>query len=87
MLAIRRLISNAWLAAPPLVILLALIGAFALLGVASAIIARVAGTQASDNFVADVMTLFGMLILFAPLAIAITALVAVTRWIIARQRR
>lgn len=79
-MAIRRLISNAWLAAPPLVILLAAVVAFALIDVASAIIARLAGTQASDNFVAEIMTLFGMLVLFTPLAIALYALVALARW-------
>ncbi|TPQ34184.1 hypothetical protein C2U70_17640 [Bradyrhizobium guangdongense] len=84
-MAIRRLISNAWLAAPPLVILLGLVAAFALIGVASAIIAHVAGVQASDNFIADIMTLLGMLVLFMPLAIAIYALVALARWISARK--
>ncbi|MBR0828126.1 hypothetical protein JQ596_21555 [Bradyrhizobium manausense] len=81
----RRLISNAWLAAPPLVMLLATVVAFTLIGLASAIIARIAGTQASDNFVADVMTLFGMLVLFTPLAIALYALVALARWMLARR--
>lgn len=84
--AIRRLISNAWLAATPLVVLLAIAGGFAVIGVASAIIARIAGTQWSDDFVANVMTLFGMLVLFAPPAIAAYALVSLARWMLARKR-
>lgn len=83
---IRRFISNAWLAATPLVILFAIVAAFATIGLASEIIARVAGTQASENFVANVMTLFGMLALFTPLAIAIYALVLLARWLSARKR-
>ncbi|MBR0715969.1 hypothetical protein [Bradyrhizobium liaoningense] len=86
-MTVRRLISNAWLAAPPLVILLATIAAFALIGIASVIIARIAGTQASGNFVADAMTLFGMLVLFTPVAIAVYALVALARWIVARKQQ
>jgi hypothetical protein len=86
MLAIRRLISNMWLAATPLVILLALIAAGVAIAIASKVIEGLAGTQASENFVADTMTLFGMLVLFTPLAITIYALVSLARWLIARRR-
>src|SRR5512139_3441841 len=54
MLTIRRFFSNAWLAATPLVILFAIVAAFATIGLASEIIARVAGTQTSENFIANV---------------------------------
>lgn len=81
MLTIRRFISNSSLAATPLVILFAIVGLFALIGLASWIISAIAGPQAADNFVANVMTLFGMLVLFAPLAIMIYALVSLVRWL------
>jgi hypothetical protein len=86
MATLRRFISNAWLAAPPLVILLAIVAAFVTIGLLSAIITRVAGAQASDNFVANVMTVFGMLMLFAPAAIAVYALASLARWWSARRR-
>jgi hypothetical protein len=75
-----------WLAATPLVILLALVTAGVVIAIASNIIEGLAGTQASENFVADVMTLFGLLVLFTPLAIAIYALVSLARWLIAGRR-
>ncbi|WFU44850.1 hypothetical protein QA640_21760 [Bradyrhizobium sp. CB82] len=56
------------------------LGPFALIGPAGWIISTVAGPQASDNFVANVMTLFGMPVLFAPLAILFYALVSLVRW-------
>ena len=86
MLANRRFIINAWLAATPLVIMLALVAAFAVVAIASQIIAHIAGSQASDNFVADVATLFGMAVLFAPLAVLIYAIIAIARWRLARKR-
>ena len=75
-----------WLAATPLVILLALVAAGVMIAIASKIIEGLAGTQASENFVANTMTLFGMLVLVTPLAIAIYALVSLARWLIARRR-
>ncbi len=77
---------SAWLAAPPLIILLAIVAAFVIIGLASEFITRLAGAQASDNFVADVITRFGMPMLFAPLAIFAYALVALARWRSARRR-
>lgn len=82
---IRRFVSNAWLAAAPLAILLAIVAAFVTIGLATAIIARVAGTETSENFFANVMTLFGMLVLFAPPAITVYALVSLARWLLARK--
>jgi hypothetical protein len=79
MLAIKRFIINAWLAATPLVIV-----PFAIVAIGGQIIAHIAGPQASDNFVADVFTLFGMAVLFAPIAILIYAMFAITRWMLAR---
>jgi hypothetical protein len=86
MLAIRRFIINAWLAATPLAIMLALVAAFAIVAIISQIIARVASPEAWDNFVADAATLFGMAVLFAPLAILIYAMISITRWLLARKR-
>jgi hypothetical protein len=85
MLAIKRFICNAWLAATPLVIVLALVGALAAVAIVGQIIARVAGGEASDNFIANVGTLFGMLVLFAPLAIVVYALISIARWLLARR--
>ncbi|MGV7217183.1 hypothetical protein [Bradyrhizobium sp. UFLA05-112] len=76
---IRRFVSNLWLAATPLVILFAIVGLFALIGTASRIVSTVAGPQVSDDFVANVMTLFAMLVLFAPLAILIYAFASLVR--------
>ncbi|GLR90447.1 hypothetical protein [Bradyrhizobium iriomotense] len=91
MLTIRRFVSTRfvstlWLAVTPLVILSAIVGVFALIGPASWIISTLAGPQAADNFVANVMTLFGMLVLFAPLAMMIYALVSLVRWLVPKQR-
>ncbi len=87
MLAIKRFISNAWLAATPLMILLAIVGAFAAVAIVSQILSRVAGPQAADNFVANAGTLVGMLVLFTPLAIALYALVMLARWMLSRRQR
>lgn len=83
MLTIRRVISNLWLAATPLVIILALVAALAAIGIASTIIAHVAGPEAADNFVAEIGTLFGMVVLFTPVAIAVFALISLARWFLA----
>jgi uncharacterized membrane protein len=85
MLAIRRFIIHAWLAATPLAILLALVAAFAVVAIASQIIAHIAGPQASDNLIADLATLFGMAVLFVPLAILTYAIIAITRWLLGRK--
>jgi hypothetical protein len=74
------------LAATPLVTTLGLVAAFALVAIIGQIIARVASPEASENFVADAATLFGMAVLLALLAILIYAMIAITRRLLARKR-
>ena len=67
---VRRTFSNAWLAAAPLVIILliiaALIAVMAILGV----IRLAFGPDAADTALMNAMTVFGMVVVAAPVALA-----------------
>jgi len=83
--SLRRFISASWLVAAPLVVLLLLIVVPILFAVISAIIERLFGSEAADDFSAY---MFGALmwggelvLVFAPIALALYGIVRVARWL------
>jgi hypothetical protein len=84
--AIRRFISNSWLVAAPLVILVLLIGGLAFLGIVYAIVGYVFGAEAADNFIANAMVLFGMAFELGLLGLVIYAMFCVARWFLRRKK-
>lgn len=88
--AIRRFIANAWFAAAPLVILFLLIAIPLCFAIVSAIIGRVWGPQAAEDFTTAVfgaMMWVGELTLgLAPIGLAIYGLIRLARWLIRKRR-
>ena len=88
--AIRRFIANAWLAAAPLVILFLLIAIPLCLAIVGAIIGRVWGPEAADDFTTAVfgaMMWGGELALgLAPIGLAIYGLVRLARWLVRKKQ-
>jgi len=85
--AIRRFISNAWLAAAPLVVLFGLVvGVPILVGIAHWIVARVSDPETADNLLMDVgMTAAAMVLLLTPAGLAIYAIVRLAKWLIGKK--
>jgi hypothetical protein len=85
--ALWRFISKSWLVAAPLVILVLLfvIVPF-ILAVVHAIAARVAGAEAADTFLMDLMTWTWILVLvLAPIGLAVYAAVRLARWLLRKK--
>ncbi len=84
--AIRRFILTSWLVAAPLVVVALLVGTFALLGIVQAIIGRVWGAEAAENFIADAMVLLAMAFELALLGLAAYGVFRVGRWLVGRKK-
>ena len=81
--AIWRFISSSWLIAAPLIILFFLfVGAPIVLATIHAIAARVAGPDAADTLLMDVVTWTWIAVLvLTPLGLAVYGAVRLTRWL------
>jgi hypothetical protein len=81
--AIWRFISSSWLIAAPLIILFFLfVGAPILLAIIHAIAARVAGPDAADTLLMDVVTWTWIAVLvLTPLGLAVYGAVRLARWL------
>ena len=80
--AIRRFVSNAWLAAAPLVVLFGLVvGLPILAGMAHGIVAWLFDRDTADKLLMDVgMTATAMVLVLTPIGAAIYAIVCLARW-------
>jgi hypothetical protein len=87
--SLRRFISASWLVAAPLVVLLLLIVVPILFAVVSAIIERVYGNEAADDFSAYMFgaMMWGaeLVLVLAPIALAVYGIVRVARWLARRK--
>jgi hypothetical protein len=81
--AIWSFISNAWLVAAPLVIVI--IGVFAFIGIVQAIIERVFGNETAENFVANTMVLLWMALELALLGLVLYGLFCLARWFLRKK--
>jgi hypothetical protein len=82
--AIWRFVSSSWLIAAPLIILFFLfVGAPILLAIIPAIAARVAGADAADTLLMDVVTWTWVAVLvLAPLGLTVYGAVRLARWLV-----
>ena len=83
--AIRRFVSNAWLVAAPLVIVVLLVAGLALLGVVYAIVGSVFGAETADNFLANAMVSFWIAFELALLGLAVYGIFCVARWLLRKK--
>jgi hypothetical protein len=83
--AIWPFISNAWLVAAPLVIVIVIIGVFAFIGIVQAIIERVFGNETAENFVANTMVLLWMALELALLGLVLYGLFCLARWFLRKK--
>jgi hypothetical protein len=83
--AIWRFISASWLVAAPLVILVLLVGVFALLGIICAIIEHVLGPETADNFLANAMVLLTIAFELALLGLVIYGIFCIARWLVSKK--
>lgn len=82
--AIWRFVSRSWLIAAPLIILFVLfVGAPIILAIVHAIAARVAGADAADTLLMDVVTWTWVAVLvLAPIGLAVYGAVRLARWLV-----
>ena len=83
--AIWRVISNTWLVAAPLVVVVLIVAVFAFIGIGQAIIERVFGSEAAENFIANTMVLLWMALELALLGLALYGLFCLARWILRKK--
>jgi hypothetical protein len=87
--AICRFVSNAWLVAAPLVIVFLLIAVLILAAIVSVIVERMFGSEAAEGFSAfwlNVTMWAGeLLLVLAPIGLAIYALVRLARWLLRKK--
>jgi hypothetical protein len=87
--AMRRFISNAWLVAAPLIIVFLLIAIPLCLAIVRAIIERLFGPEAAEDFstfLFGAMMWGGELVLgFAPIGLAIYGIVRLARWLVRKK--
>jgi len=84
-LTLWRFISNAWLVAAPLVIVVLLAGVFAVIWMIQAIIGRLYGADAADTFIANAMVLLAMAFELALLGLAAYGMFCIARWLLRRK--
>jgi hypothetical protein len=65
-------------------VLLALVGVFAVLAIATPITERLFGVEAAENFLANGATVFGMLVVLTILALAVYGAVRFAGWLIGK---
>ena len=86
---IRRFISNAWLAAAPLVILLLLVGGLVVLGivlgVVTAIVRSAYGPTAAENFLLGSVVWLAFLFALAMVGLIGYGLLCIARWLLSKE--
>ncbi len=85
--AIRRFVANAWFAAAPLVIFVLIVGVLAFVGLARAIVARLFGPNAADQFLINAMMLAGALVALLLIGFVVYGLISVARWLLGKKGR
>lgn len=89
--AIRRFLSTSWLVAAPLVILFLLIAVPLCVAIFRAIIERVFGHEAAENFSNFVFgaMMWGaeLALLLAPIGLAVYGLVRLVRWLAGKKKQ
>lgn len=82
--AIRRLISNAWLAATPLVLILFIIGFFVFIDIVRRIVEYGWGIEAAEKLLINAMILAVWALALTVAGLAVYGMICLARWLLRR---